>query len=524
MHNRIIVHFVTLVSILTLLVYSGSSCTCGLFSSGSKDGEIDILKMIPWDSTDVMIIDVRAALESGFYDALEDGNFLQTLFSLLPQFALDIESTDYLVSDITNITSGGFVTLIQGEFDPDEVRLQMEEDFEPGEYEGAETWRASSEDNPIQRIALIDDLFIFGSEREVKSYVEVLTTGKASLGDGNVTPEIVDRLSDGIRIDLFLGEGPYKDCIGWGTSIEAMDSTTGRLTILYAFGSPDAAQEFEELEGKLSASDLETLASLGLENCEFGREDNFFWWTFEGHISTLFELDTVAEWLGLDGGDTDGEDTDSGDSDNGDSDEDDEDAVPLLLTEMDSGATYGLGGVWGSSSSDVFAVGGSGTVLHYDGSSWSSMSSGSTEWLNGVWGSSGSDVFAVGGEGTILHYDGSSWSSMSSGSSGYLTGVWGSSSSDVFAVGNSGTVLHYDGSSWSSTSSGSSKGLDGVWGSSSSDVFAVGSAVLHYDGSSWSSMTSGFIICHLHGVWGSSSSDVFAVGDYGTILHYDGSA
>jgi hypothetical protein len=35
--------------------------------------------------------------------------------------------------------------------------------------------------------------------------------------------------------------------------------------------------------------------------------------------------------------------------------------------------------------------------------------------LHGVWGSSGSDVFAVGWDGTIVHYDGSSWSSMTSG-------------------------------------------------------------------------------------------------------------
>jgi hypothetical protein len=65
--------------------------------------------------------------------------------------------------------------------------------------------------------------------------------------------------------------------------------------------------------------------------------------------------------------------------------------------------------------------------------------------LLGVWGSSGSDVFAVGGSGTILHYDGSSWSSMSSGTSNHLGGVWGSSGSDVFAVGEGGTVLHYSG-------------------------------------------------------------------------------
>ena len=45
--------------------------------------------------------------------------------------------------------------------------------------------------------------------------------------------------------------------------------------------------------------------------------------------------------------------------------------------------------VWGSSGSDVFAVGNGGTILHYDGSAWSAMTSGTTFALNGVWGSSG---------------------------------------------------------------------------------------------------------------------------------------
>ena len=62
-----------------------------------------------------------------------------------------------------------------------------------------------------------------------------------------------------------------------------------------------------------------------------------------------------------------------------------------------------------------------------------------------MWGSSGSDVFAVGEDGTILHYDGSGWSAMSSGTTNELYGVWGSSGSDVFAVGDGGTILHYDG-------------------------------------------------------------------------------
>ncbi len=191
--------------------------------------------------------------------------------------------------------------------------------------------------------------------------------------------------------------------------------------------------------------------------------------------------------------------------------------------EMESGTASPLYGAWGSSATDVFAVGGSGTILHYDGSSWSAMSSGTTNHLNEVWGSSATDVFAVGTFGTILHYDGSSWSAMGSGTTNHLNEVWGSSATDVFAVGGSGTILHYDGSSWSAMSSGTTSSLSGIWGSSATDVFAVSSIrILHYDGSSWSVMISG--TSTLYDIWGSSATDVFAVGYNETILHYDGSS
>jgi hypothetical protein len=75
----------------------------------------------------------------------------------------------------------------------------------------------------------------------------------------------------------------------------------------------------------------------------------------------------------------------------------------------------------------------------------SPMSVVTTAYLRGIWGSSGSDVFAVGYYGTILHYDGASWSLMDSGMTRSLYGVWGSSSTNVFAVGYYGTILHYDG-------------------------------------------------------------------------------
>jgi hypothetical protein len=190
---------------------------------------------------------------------------------------------------------------------------------------------------------------------------------------------------------------------------------------------------------------------------------------------------------------------------------------------MTSGTANQLSAIWGSSATDVFAVGIYGTILHYDGTAWSAMDSGTPAPLWGVWGSSATDVFAVGSDGTILHYNGSAWSAMSSGTSDCLPGIWGSSSSDVFVVSSQGSILHYDGTNWSTMTSGTTDGFYGVWGSSATDVFAVGGTILHYDGTNWSAMDSG-TTDWLDGVWGSSSSDVFAVCFNGTILHYDGSA
>jgi len=188
-----------------------------------------------------------------------------------------------------------------------------------------------------------------------------------------------------------------------------------------------------------------------------------------------------------------------------------------------------FGDIWGSGPNDVFAVGDG--IWHYDGQQWSMMGSGTTKGLSGIWGSSSTDVFAVGATGTIQHYNGVRWRSMESGTDYQLSAVWGSSSDDVFAVGSSndtvweGIVLHYDGEQWKNMDVGGTAYifLDDVWGSSANDVFVVGTSTwganvtLHYDGNSWHEIDNGTV---RWGIWGTSPSDIFFVGE--TIEHYDG--
>lgn len=101
------------------------------------------------------------------------------------------------------------------------------------------------------------------------------------------------------------------------------------------------------------------------------------------------------------------------------------------------------------------------------------MESGPTRNLQAVWGTSSTDVFAVGEWGIILHFDGTSWSPLRDGAHAELYGVWGTSSTDVFAVG-AGALLHYDGSSWAAIPSFSTNsGLSDIW-VQSDEIFLVG--------------------------------------------------
>jgi len=175
----------------------------------------------------------------------------------------------------------------------------------------------------------------------------------------------------------------------------------------------------------------------------------------------------------------------------------------------------GLSGVWGTSESDVFAVGAGGIIVHYDGSQWSPMSSGTTSWLGDVWGSSSTDVFAVGGENyqsVILHYDGSAWSEMVRYEywEPIPRRIWGSSGQDVYVLSPYGQLRHYDGTTWSLVFLEGTYFFWDIWGRSREDIYgATTRGLVHYDGSSWRPVDSGTERMGL--VWG-TQSDVFGYG------------
>jgi hypothetical protein len=211
--------------------------------------------------------------------------------------------------------------------------------------------------------------------------------------------------------------------------------------------------------------------------------------------------------------------------------------APRIIPQPEQNSLHAA---WGASPGTPFAVGGKdgdlfqrprGYIFQFDNpATFSVVAPPDTAILRDVWGSSASNVYAVGyldvGVGIssyVFHFDGVSWEQAEFYDGGRLHGVWGSSASDVYAVGTNGSILHYDGVAWSTMPSGVTEDLRAVWGSSPTDVYAVGAqgTILHYNGVTWTQMDSG-TAARLNDIWGSSETDIQIVGDGGTILSFDG--
>ncbi len=95
--------------------------------------------------------------------------------------------------------------------------------------------------------------------------------------------------------------------------------------------------------------------------------------------------------------------------------------------------------VFALSSSDAWAVGKRGAVMHFDGSGWNAVSANTTADINDIWMASANDGWLVGAGGVIRRWNGTTWSAVASNTTADLRGVWGTAANDVWIVGEAVT-------------------------------------------------------------------------------------
>lgn len=196
------------------------------------------------------------------------------------------------------------------------------------------------------------------------------------------------------------------------------------------------------------------------------------------------------------------------------------------FTLQTSGSTAALQAIWGSSSTNVFAAGSGGVILHTsNGTTWTTQISGTISSIDWLWGSGSTDVYAMGDVGTLLHTidSGTTWTKLTPiAGSLAVVNMWGSAKTDVYAVVQGLGIYRStnSGVTWTHQTTATAN-LWAVWGSSRTDVYAVGAGgvILHTtdSGTTWVQQSSG-VSSILYSVWGSGKNDVFAMGENGVLL------
>jgi hypothetical protein len=160
--------------------------------------------------------------------------------------------------------------------------------------------------------------------------------------------------------------------------------------------------------------------------------------------------------------------------------------------------------------------------------------------LISVWGTSATDVWAVGGDPgdgggpMVLHFDGTQWTRLQTGATADLWWVFGFAGGPIYMGGSGGTILRYQDGTFTPMTTPTSDTVFGIWGSSPSDVWAVGGALggasgafaWKVDGDAWvpaegfpAELAADSVVWK---IYGASADDVWLVGTNGLVVHWDG--
>ena len=209
-----------------------------------------------------------------------------------------------------------------------------------------------------------------------------------------------------------------------------------------------------------------------------------------------------------------------------------------------------LRAIWAFSENEILVTNG-GSIVRYDGVNASMdcrMNSLLLGAINKIWASGPQDVYAVGNVGTIVRYDGTSWTRVESGTDVRLTDIWGTNDwSELWACGFNDTngasvVLRLVNGVWQTVWDRLAPPqppyiytsyLSSLWSSGSGEYVVVGgrfyrNSLLNINivRNEYIPTAIGYTIFQLgnfaYRVRGSERNDVFLVGDEAMIWHWNG--
>jgi hypothetical protein len=183
-----------------------------------------------------------------------------------------------------------------------------------------------------------------------------------------------------------------------------------------------------------------------------------------------------------------------------------------------------------------------GEIIHFDGISYKqdcSINSLLTGKINKLWGTSSSDLYAVGNNGNIAHYNGTKWTKIESGTDLDIYDIWGDynlikNSSEIYFIAAEHLVgpnrkifsIESDKVKELSTLNIPVGSLYSIWFKSQKKYYVTGNGIYVKndikDMSLWDNSPSSLTPYYSYAIRGLSLNDIFICGAFGESLHFNG--
>jgi hypothetical protein len=165
--------------------------------------------------------------------------------------------------------------------------------------------------------------------------------------------------------------------------------------------------------------------------------------------------------------------------------------------------------IFGSSATDLWLAGW--RVMHYDGSSWTSVTVPTPiSFIFTGWSGGSGEHFLVRASGTLA-YDGSVWNTVSHQTTDVMLRLWNGGST-LWAGSDAGAIYRYDGSAWELAGRLGVQPMRAIWGSAAGDLWAVGNDEFQYwDRTEWRPVTLSIPVHTIEAVWGDGNGRVWAI-------------
>ena len=144
---------------------------------------------------------------------------------------------------------------------------------------------------------------------------------------------------------------------------------------------------------------------------------------------------------------------------------------------------------WGTAAGGVWLGCNNGKLYHTDGTAAPVLTQTAVNFtIEGLFGLADDSIWAVGGSGTLLHYDGAAWTAQTSSTPFDLFAVWATAADDLWVAGDNGLCRHWDGSGWLDYDF-TQLDINQLLGWASDGLLAVGDGgVFRFDGDGWTAV------------------------------------